>query len=170
MLSFFQYLEERKVDPFALAKRVSRRFGKKEKYGKWLRTEPGGHIPLSNYKAREANSVFSRSDKLRQKIGGRHYYNSTNKEEHKKALKKFNDAHKPATFNIKDLRPTQPYVETHDDLQLQDKLKKKTSSKVIVATHKGRHYILDGHHTVMAAALRGDKTIDVHHINMDDYK
>lgn len=170
MLNFIEFLEERKIDPFNLAKRVSRRFGTKERYGKWLRPEVGGHIPLTNYKAREANSVFSRSDRLRQKIGGKHYYNSSNRAEQEKALKRFEDAHKPATFNIRDLHPTQPYVETHDDLQLSDKLKNKTSSKVIVATHKGKHYILDGHHTVMAAALRGDKTVNVHHINMDDYK
>lgn len=169
MLSFLQYLEERKVDPEKLATRVARRFGKKEKYGKWLRTEPGGHIPLKNYRAKEADNVFNKSDRVRKKVGGKHTFDSSNSEEHTKALKRYNDLHKPATMNIRDLHPTQPFVSTHDPERLKKKIREKKPGGIIVAQHKGRHYILDGHHRVMAAAMRGEKTVDVHHINLDEH-
>lgn len=169
MLTFLQFLEERKVDPEKLATRVARRFGKKEKYGKWLRTEPGGHIPLKNYRAKEADSVFNKSDKVRKKVGGRHAFDSSNKEEHEKSLQRYRDLHKKKTMDIKDLHPTQPFVSTHDPEKLKKKVREKNPGGIIVATHKGKHYVLDGHHRVMGAVMRGEKKVEVSHINLDEH-
>lgn len=169
MLSFIQFLEERLVDPEKLATRVARRFGKKEKYGKWLRTEPGGHIPLKTYRAKEADAVFNKSDRVRKKVGGKHTFDSSNREEHSKALQRYNDLHKKATMKISDLHPTQPFVSTHDPETLKKKIAEKNPGGIIVATHKGRHYVLDGHHRVMGAAMRGEKHVEVQHINLDEH-
>jgi hypothetical protein len=169
MLSFLKYLEERKVDPAQLASRVARRFGKKEKYGKWLRAEPGGHIPLNSYRTKEADSVFNKSDRVREKIGGEHYWNSKHPD-HPAAIKRYEAAHTTRTVKISDLHPTQPFVKTEDPERLSKKISEKNPSHIVVATHNARHYILDGHHAVMAAAMRGEKEVKVKHINLDEYK
>ena len=67
MLSFKQFNEERKVDPEKLAVRIAKKYGKKERYGKWLTAEKGKHVPLKSYRSKEAESVFNKFDRVARK-------------------------------------------------------------------------------------------------------
>jgi hypothetical protein len=153
MKTFIQFLEERSVDPVKLAQRVAQRYGKKTSYGKWLKTEKGKHIPLSTFNSKEANSVENKGEKVWNKLGGE---------------KEYKNAQTKKTMNIGDLRATQPFARTDDVEKLKNKISNTEPDHIVVATHKGKHYILDGHHAVMAAKLRGEKTVSVKHINYDD--
>jgi hypothetical protein len=170
MKSFREYLEERLQDPVKLALRVARRYGTKDqKYSGMLAARRSEHIPLKSYRARTADSVFSRYERVRQKIGGKDI-ESPKKEIRDPALQKVEDSFEKKTMNISDLHPTQLFVHTRDVEQLQRKIDDKNPSHVRVATHKGNFYIIDGHHSVMAARLRGEKTIDVGHLDLDKYR
>lgn len=37
---------------------------------------------------------------------------------------------------------------------------------ISIATFRGKNYIMDGHHAIAAAALRGDRLVLVNHINL----
>jgi len=165
MLSFKQFLLERLVDPEALAKRTAKIHGKKSSYGKWLKTEKGGHIPLTSYKGREVSGVENRLYHIKKKLGV--YDDDREKQTH--ASNTYLSKFKPKKMEIKDLKATQPFVRTQDSEKLKDKISGKSSSKVLVVQHKNNHYIQDGHHTVMAAKLRGEKHIDVHHLNLNEH-
>ena len=154
MKTLLEYLEERFQDPVKLALRVAARYGKKEKYGKVVRAERGNHIPLKSYNVRRSNSVENKAEKVYDKLGGERQYYA---------------AHVPASMNISDLNATQPLVRIDNQQTLKNKISDKSPSHVLVATHKGKHYIMDGHHAVMAARLRGEKTIDVRHLDLDKY-
>lgn len=169
MKSFSEYLEERFQDPVKLAQRVSQIYGKKDqKYGSAVASRRFEHIPLKTYRARTADSVFSRYERVRKKIGGKDTL-SPNREIQEAALQKVRDKFEKKTMNISDLHPTQAFVHTNDVEKLQSKIDDKNPSHVRVATHKGKFYILDGHHSVMAAKLRGEKTINVGHLDFDEY-
>ena len=154
MLSFLQFITERKSDSIELANRVARRYGKKEKYGKWFSSEKGKHIPLRSFNAKESNEVEKKSEKVFNKLGGSEQYHA---------------AHKPTDMKISDLNATQPFVRTNNQETLKNKISEKTPSHILVATHKGKHYIMDGHHAVMAAAMRGETHVPVKHLDMDKY-
>ena len=152
MLTFTEFLRER-ADPIALAQRTARIYGKKEKYGKWLTAEKGEHIPLKSFRAKESNAVESR-------------YFSKFYDRKTRSLKP--PSAQNVTHEIKSLTPTQPFVRTGDENILKDKVAEKNPTHISTATYKGKTYVLDGHHAVMAAALRGDKTIKAnHHYELD---
>lgn len=160
MKSFIQFLEERKVDPVKLAQRVARRYGKKTNYpgykgasdtdsdGEEDKPKVGSHIPLKSYKHMR-----------------RDYYGSTSLDRAYEKNKKTPE--KGKSFSIKDLHPTQPFVRTTDAGKLRKKISGASGGTIHIATHKGKHYIMDGHHEVMAAAMRGEKTISATHHNLD---
>lgn len=147
-------INERSVDPVALAQRASKIYGKKKSYGKWFKAERGGNIPLTSYDGRTANSVERKSEKVYDKLGG---------------LDAYHNAHQSKTFEINKLKSTQPFVRTNDIEKLRNKISDTQPSHITVATHKGEHYIMDGHHAVMAAKLRGEKNITARHIDLDKY-
>lgn len=152
MLSFKEFIIERK-NPIAVAQRASQIYGKKEKYGKWLTADKGQHIPLKNYRAKEADAVFNRYDKKfpHDKVTGRKHMNPGSK------------AHE-----IKNLTPTQPFVRTGDVEKLKSKVGETNPTNITTASYRGKTYILDGHHAVAAAAFRGDKTITAqNHFELD---
>lgn len=153
MLGFTEFLRER-ANPVALAQRTARIYGKKEKYGKWLTADKGEHIPLKSYRSKESDDVFRRFDKKfpPDKKTGRQ--NMTGSGER--------------THEIKSLTPTQPFVRTGNEDTLKSKVANKNPTHIATASYKGKTYILDGHHAVMAAALRGEKTIKAHkHYELD---
>ena len=163
MLTFRQF-SERLVDPLELAKRVSRRYGTKTSYGKWDKTEKGGSIPLKKYSGRESNSVFAKYDKhLKKHIGSV----MPAKRDDKEWAAKRDALYSPAKHEIYSLHPTQPYVRTNDHDILKNKINNKNSDHIVTASHKGKTYVLDGHHAVMAASMRGDKHINAKHIDLD---
>jgi hypothetical protein len=147
-------VEERKVDPVELAQKVAKRYGKKTRYGKWFKAERGEHIPLKSFNARQANSVETKGNNIWHKMGGE---------------EKFAEAHKSKIMQIKDLKATQPFVRINDTEKLKNKISVTNPNHITVATHKGEHYIMDGHHAVMAAMLRGEKHVAVQHLNYDNY-
>ena len=152
MITFKEFIIER-GNPVAVAQRAARIYGKKEKYGKWLTAEKGEHIPLKNYRAKEADSVFNRFDKKHppNKITGRTELNPGSK-----------------THEIKNLTPTQPFVRTGDVEKLRSKVAQTNPTHISTASYKGKTYILDGHHAVAAAAFRGEKTITAQkHFELD---
>jgi hypothetical protein len=158
MLSFKQFNEERKVDPEKLAVRIAKKYGKKERYGKWLTAEKGKHVPLKSYRSKEAESVFNKFDRVARKHPD--YGKKHGAVDHLFSHKK---------MEIKHFSPTQPFVRTDNPETLKKKIHGSSEGKVAIATHKGKHYILDGHHRVFAAALRGEKHIVVDHINLDEH-
>ena len=165
MLGFRDFLEERKVDPVALANRASRMYGKKTSYGKWDKAEKHGHIPLK-YDGRAAAAASNRLYHLQKK----HDFFHPDKERNAEGKRQFKAKYKPATMKISDLHATQHFVRTNDQQKLHDKVKEKNPGHIVVVTHKGKHFIADGHHSVMAARLRGDTHVPVHHLDMDSEK
>jgi hypothetical protein len=153
MLSFVEFISERTADPVELAQRASRRFGKKTSYGKWDKVERGGHIPLSNFDSRKSGGAAMKLDRVHDELGSH-----------------FDKAHTQKKMNISDLSATQSHVKTSDVEKLRSKVADKSPQHVHVVTHRGIHYIADGHHAVMAAKLRGEKQIQVNHIDLDKYK
>jgi hypothetical protein len=103
-------------------------------------------IPLSGYKRKVAKEVDAKVEKA---------YKSNKVKTSKKR------------FRIKDLAPTQTSVSVDNKRKLRDKIAETKPSHILTATHKGKHYILDGHHSVMAAKLRGDTHVDSTHIDLD---
>ncbi len=165
MLSFIDFLNERKADPVELAQRAARRFGKKKSFGKWEKVEKGGHIPLSNFDARKSNSAGDKLWKVQKKLG----MDSRDKEERAKAKETYDNLHSRKKMEIKDLHATQPFVRTNDVERLKSKVAESDPHHIHVVTHKGTHYIADGHHAVMAAKLRGDTHVTVNHIDLDKH-
>ncbi len=73
---------------------------------------------------------------------------------------------KKTTFHIKDLHATQPFVKVSDGEKLHNKINGGFKNAHVI-THKGKHYVSDGHHEILGARLRGEKTVTVRHTNLD---
>ncbi len=145
MKTYKGFLTERLAEPEQLANRVARRYGTADKIGKYHRVEPGGHIPLKGFNKITSDTVMAKADKIGVHNG------------------------KKTTMNVKDLKPTQPVVFTHDPDKLKAKIADRKPGHIYTATHKGKHYVLDGHHSLMAAKLRGEKTVETTHLDMDKH-
>lgn len=153
MLSFKELLE-RYIDPVKLGKRVSKIYGTDiSPYEKWENVKKSGFIPLSSFDEDKSGDAAEKLDKVYNELGE----------------DGFNKAQTKKSMNIKDLVASQPYVKTDDVNKLSSKIKETNPKHISVVTHKGIHYINDGHHAVMAAKLRGDKTVNVNHIDLDKY-
>ncbi len=160
MLSFRQYIQSESTDPFKALSRLTKHVAKdvpdeEEHYNKNGNptTTPvmTKQIALKGYNEGEAEKMWTAYDK-----SGIHS----------------NDKNLPIrSFNVRDLTPSQPHLRVDND-SLKHKIVgmdrvEGTSSTINVATHEGKHYIIDGHHRVLAARLRGDKEISARHINLD---
>lgn len=158
MHSFKKFLEERKVDPLELNKRVARRYGKgnfeTDQYDDVVKQK---HIPLNKYNYDDADDAELAYFKHAKSFGDLRVGNDSHK--------KFQASFKTKNMNISDLHPTQPFVRTENDALSSEKIK--NGGNVRVAQHNGKHFILDGHHTVNAARMRGEKIISVQHVNLD---
>jgi hypothetical protein len=158
MQSFKSFLEERKQDPVKLGVRAGRRFGKSSQYG-FRRVEKGKHIPLQNYNEKAVDDADERLYDL-----GMYDDNGAKANA---AEKKYWSLHRNDTLPIDKLLPTQPYVEVGDVERLAGKVSNTSPDHIHVVTHKGKHYVTDGHHAILAAKLRGEKTVKVKHLDMD---
>lgn len=128
-----------------LAIRASNILGRSSYNRNGLRAPAGGHIPLKQ--KGHPSSVASAVNEYEKR-----------------------GAPEPADrkeFPIKSLLATQHYVETSDKDRLRSKLDSKEAHNAHIITHKGKHYIADGHHEIMAARLRGEKTILAKHTDLD---
>lgn len=153
MFSFKEYIVERRANPEQLAHRLSKRYGKRTSFGKWEKVVKGGHIPLTSFDGRKVRALADREWSVRKRLGTTEY----------------NSMKQPKRMKISDLKATQPFVRTNDLDKLRSKIHDKHPTHVSIVTYKGVHYINDGHHSVMAAKLRGDKYIDVKHIDLDQF-
>lgn len=144
MLTFKEFLSE-KVDPVALAHRAARIHGKHDADHGWLKAKKHTYIPLKQAPDHEVEHAMDKYGEVEHKV-----------------------KQKTSTLKIKDLHATQPFNKVEDH----DKLRKKLTDKhphIHVVTHKGKHYIDDGHHAVMAARLNGHKEVTVKHTNLDEH-
>lgn len=147
MLSFKEFiLEARKQDPLNILVRASRRYGEphSERDETSRKIIQGRKIKLKNYDRKKANAMWNKLDDF---------------DINPKTTKK--------TFDVKDLMPAQAHVRVDDISKLKQKIDNPEKSKINVATHKGINYIIDGHHAVMAARARGEKSVEVNHIDLD---
>lgn len=144
MLSFKEFLVERAA-PEDIAHRFVRRHSTTPHNDKWSPAKKHEYIKLKQapeHEVEHAMDKWGETPHVRPKHG--------------------------VKFKIKDLHATQPIVH-----HIADKFKKKVAETnpkhISVVTHKGKHYIDDGHHAVMAARLRGDKEITATHHNLDEH-
>jgi hypothetical protein len=141
------------VDPVQLAIRVARRYGKRSRFGKWEKVVKGMHIPLTAFDSRKVESVAVREMRVEAKLTRSVYRGMFTK----------------ANMRVEELLPTQPFVRTENVETLRMKIGETKPTHIRVVTHKGKHYIDDGHHAVMAAKLRGDETVEVSYLNLDQF-
>ena len=162
-----ELLDERMVDPVALAQRVASQRGRRTKYGYWEPPIKGQHIPLTSFNARQAERVDDRRYEILGKLG---HTSGRNRDQDEKSLERYHALFTPTTVAIRDLRATQPFVRTDDVERLKGKIADTQPGNVRVARYRGNLYVLDGHHSVMAARLRGDTSIPVMLANFDPTK
>ena len=155
-MKIFEILDERIVDPIRLGQRAATKYGKDAEYGFWAPAEKGKHIPLTSFNSDIADAIDDKRYEILQDV----FNGNTNN---------YRDAFKSKIMNIRDLKATQPYVRTDDVEQLKSKITNTLPSNIRVATYHDDDYILDGHHAVMAAKLRGDTTVPVSHMNFDEF-
>jgi hypothetical protein len=154
MKKFKKYLMELQ-DPIEFIQRAARRYGTKEVYAPYWDPAPiGEHIPLAKFDSQKSQEAVDRLFEVRWKIGG------VDGQRRKETMQ---------TFNINELIPTQPYNYTKDEQILRAKMEEQNPTNISIVTHKGENYIIDGHHSIMGARLRGDDTITARHINLDQY-
>ncbi len=143
MKTFIEFVTERKTDPEKLAVRAAGIYGKKTNYGPdYDKPAKGKHIPLSSYNSRKANAMWDK-------------FESDNHESSSK------------TVPIKSLHAAQPYARIDDPEKLKEKLKDTKPANIVVAKHKGLNYVVDGHHSVLAAHLRGEKNVEAKYYDLD---
>lgn len=172
--------EARKMDPVKLGQRAARRYGKSMDFPgqhyelfKQKEDEEGDlvpkkekHIPLKKYDMDAADDVHSylgdvQADLAPKKKKGYRDFGAGDKE-----LDKYRTVE---THKISDLHPTQPFVSTSREDLLSKKVTDKTQP-IRTVTHNGKNYIVDGHHAVLGAALRGEKTVTTTHLDLDQFK
>ena len=159
-LSILQRQLNEVQDPVGFIFRAAKRYGSKSDYGEhWPIQREGTSIALPKFDEDVADDVTKKYWSVREHIGGGRGYGESITQKLSKE-----------TFNISDLSPTQPYVEVNDPNIWDIKTGNYGRQKVIVATHEGKPYIIDGHHSVVGARLIGAKTIDAYHVNLDNYQ
>lgn len=165
-MSFFsqqiRQLIERKMDPLKLAQRVSRRYGTATSFGPWEKVPKGGHIPLTSFDETLSGDAAEALFDFQEKLG----MEDPDKKTREAAEKKYNNMHKKMSLDIKSLIATQPYVMANDVEKLKKKIDTKAPSHIHVVKYKGKYFVSDGHHAIVAAQLRGDKKVDANVIDV----
>jgi hypothetical protein len=153
---------ERKTDPTKLAKRTGSRYGKEKNYGyNQSGTIPGQYIPLKNYDDELVDDMEFAKHEMYKKFG----WNPGDKNlpEIRKELEHI--ASSRHDIEIRKLYATQPFVRIEDPEVLKSKL---DSNKTISVTkYQNRYFIIDGHHAVLAAKLRGELLINAIILDLD---
>lgn len=161
----FAPLHERKVDPYALQQRVAKRYGKRSKsIGFWEPVTKSEYIPLSGYNASSTNSFLNA---VRKVFGAMGQYDRDPAIKDA-ATKKINSLYSHEELPIDSLIPTQP-VTRHSDPEIsKQKIANTEPENVVVIRFKNRNFISDGHHSIMAAKMRGDKNITAKFLDLDN--
>lgn len=154
--------EQRSVDPIALAKRTGKRYGTEKDYGyDQSDTEPEKYIPLKSYDDDLVDNMEFAKNEIYKKFGWSP--GTKNLPEIRKEV--YNAAGSNQDFEIRKLQATQPFVRI-EDLEI---LKQKVDSTktISVTKYQNRYFIIDGHHAVLAASLRGERIINADILDLD---
>lgn len=145
MFSFKEFIAERRIDPVELASRAARIYGSKPYRSGHMKVAAGDHIPFSKVAhPSQVSSAVAKYDKVGDKV---------------KETKR--------SFAISDLHATQHHASVADKDRLKAKVSNKNPDHIHVITHKGKHFVSDGHNAIMAAKLRGDKHVVATHTDLD---
>jgi hypothetical protein len=166
-MKIYEIIFERIVDPVKLAQRVANRYGRRTRYGNWEAPVRGQHIPLRSFNSREADAVYRAYTRVRYRLRSRVDSGLSLADQDRESSRLFGDLFRPDRMDIRGLRATQPFVRVDDPGLLAAKLGE-MSPTIRVATYRGRDYIVDGHHAVVAASMRGERQIMVLHIDLDN--
>lgn len=165
-MKIIEIISERVVDPALLAQRVAGRYGKRTKYGYWEPPVKQQNIPMRSFNQRAADAVYRAYFDARSQFAQQVDPSLPRRQQDEEVSVLFRQLFSPVSMDIRTLIATQPFVRINDPEMLQQKLGD-TDPKISVATYRGRNYIMDGHHAVVAAALRGDRQVLVSHIDLD---
>jgi hypothetical protein len=163
-MKIWEILDERMVEPAALAQRVASRYGRRTHYGHWEAPIRGQNIPLRSYNASQAQAVHNRYLDLRASQAQSIDPSLTGRERNAAIGERFSSLFTPTEVDPRNLRATQPFVRINDPEQLRQKITQ--PGAIRVAIYRGVGYIVDGHHSVMGAMLRGDPLVRVSMVNL----
>ena len=163
-MRIYEIIDERNVDPIDLARRTGKRYGTQQKdYGYTTsNTVQGKYIPLKSY---DDNTVDKMEQEFYDVYNEFGWKDATSAERIKIRKKVEQEASTDQTVPIKKLKATQPFVRIEDLKILKNKVN--TNKKILVIKFVDDFYIRDGHHAVLAARLRGEKTIPAQVIDLD---
>lgn len=165
MISFKNFILERKVDPEKLAVKAAKIYGKKTNYGFWEPPEKYENIPLSNFNDARAQKVTDKIWSYQRNLRTDASVKVGTSDEEKRAAYRSKFSEK--IMKISDLHATQPFIRTNDKEQLKNKINNTSPDNIRIVKYKNKHYVMDGHHAVMAAKFRGEKEIKVSHFDLD---
>ena len=162
-MKIFEVIEDRSVDPVDLATRTGKRYGKEKDYGySQSDTNPGEYIPLKNYNDDWVDAMEEVFNEIYKTLD---FYNLSRDKQIQIRQKLDNEAKSVKSVPINKLYATQPFVRIKDKETLKNKVA--TTKQITVIDFADRLFIRDGHHAVLAARLRGEKTIQAKVINLD---
>ena len=163
-MKIFEVIEDRSVDPVDLATRTGKRYGTQQKdYGyDSSDTIKSKYIPLKSYDDDTADEIDKELYDVYLEFG---WKDSSPTE--RVAIRKKVDAEASSmqAVTINKLKATQPFVRIEDPEVLKNKIN--TTKVITVIKFVNELYIRDGHHAVLAARLRGEKTIQAKVIDLD---
>jgi hypothetical protein len=119
---------------------------------------------LTSFNSRRAEAVDKRRYSIINSLG---HTAGEDPAKDRVSLKRYFKLFALQTMPIQNLTATQPFVRVDDVDRLRNKLEQTLPDNVRVARYRGVNYILDGHHSVMAARLRGDREIPVQFADFD---
>ena len=155
-------LFERKSDPVKLAQRTAKRYGTEKDYGYYQSdTVPGEYIPLKSYNDDLVDEMEFAVNEMYKKF--RWNPGDRNLPEIRKEMKHIAGSNND--IEIRKLFATQPFVRIEDPEILKQKVK--TTKSIAVTKYQNRFFIVDGHHAVLAASLRGERMINAEILDLD---
>ena len=155
---------ERSIDPVRLAQRTGRRYSKDDEYGyDKSDTVKGKYIPLKNYDDDLVDDLEAAQFEIYKSMG------FDGKNDLKPIRQKFESKYsKSQDVPINRLVATQPFVRIEDLETLKSKID--SSKQIRVTKYLNKLFVSDGHHAVLAARLRGEKSIPALVIDLDTAK
>ena len=160
----FSEIIERSVDPVALATRAGKRYGDQEKdYGyPQSDTVKSKYIPLKNYNDDVVDEMEEEFNDIYKSLG---FYELPDDQRRELRQQLDAEASTQREVPINKLHATQPFVRIEDLELLKNKIG--DSKTIVVIKFVDQLFVRDGHHAVLAARLRGEKTIQAKIIDLD---
>jgi hypothetical protein len=154
--------EKRNADPIKLAQKLGKKYGTEKNYGyDTSKTIPGQYIPLKNYNDDLVDDMEYMKNQLYKRFGWEP--GIKNIAEIRKQLADIAESNQ--YVEIKKLVATQPFVRIEDEDLLKQKIE--TNKTISVTRFQNRYFVVDGHHAVLAANLRGERLINANVLDLD---